>query len=236
MPVEELLNNLEELQAVDKEIFDFRRQLKEIPARLKALDGEIEVLNSNLKQKEEELKALQIKHKEKEIDLGQKEGNIKKLQVQLYQIKTNKEYTAMEKEIAGSQADKSLLEEEIIFILDEIEEGAKAIDEKKKHSAEEKQRIDADKKRIDSEKQEIEKRLSELGEKRKTIIPLIDRDTLSRYERILQGKDGLALVPVVGENCGGCYVNLPPQIINEIRLKERIMYCERCARMLYIDD
>jgi predicted nucleic acid-binding Zn-ribbon protein len=203
MPVEELLNNLEELQAVDKEIFDFRRQLKEIPARLKALDGEIEVLNSNLKQKEEELKALQI---------------------------------AMEKEIAGSQADKSLLEEEIIFILDEIEEGAKAIDEKKKHSAEEKQRIDADKKRIDSEKQEIEKRLSELGEKRKTIIPLIDRDTLSRYERILQGKDGLALVPVVGENCGGCYVNLPPQIINEIRLKERIMYCERCARMLYIDD
>jgi predicted nucleic acid-binding Zn-ribbon protein len=193
-------------------------------------------VNSELKQNEEDLKRLQLKRKEKEIDLEQKENAIKKLQVQLYQVKTNKEYTAIENETAGLKADKSVLEEEILKIFDEIEASEKKVSDKKKELSEEKKKIEENKRRIDSEKQAIEKELARLEERRKTITPLIDKNTLSKYERILHGKDGLALVPIKGENCGGCYVNLPPQVINEIRLKENIIYCERCARMLYAGD
>ena len=236
MSVAELINNLKELQSVDKTIFAFKKQLSEIPVRLKAMDSEAEAAASKVKQKEEERKNFQLRHKEKEIDLEQKEGAIKKLQGQLYQVKTNKEYTALEKEIAGLGADKSLLEEEILSLLDEIDAAEKAVNEEKGGFEAQKKKIDAEKKEIDSEKTGIQKGLAEAEERRKAITPLIDKETLSRYERILHGKDGIAIVPVVGENCGGCYMNLPPQVINEIRIKENIVYCERCARMLFTDD
>ena len=87
--------------------------------------------------------------------------------MQLYQIKTNKEYTALETEIAGFEADKSVLEEEILNIFDQIEAIEKAVSDEKKKLGEDKKRIDGEKKKIDSEKSDIEKRLAESEEKRK---------------------------------------------------------------------
>jgi len=236
MSVAELLLNLIELQAVDKEIFDCKRQLEEVPTKLKGLDLELETANSNVKKKEVELKSFQLKRKEKEIDLETKENSIKKYQAQLYQVKTNNEYTALEKEIAGLKADKSILEEEILGIFDGVEAAEKGVNEARKVSAEDKKRIDAEKSKVETAKKEIEAKLAEFREKRKTIIPLVDKETLSRYERILNNKDGVAFVPVKGDNCGGCFVHLPPQVINEIRMKEEIVYCERCARMLFMEE
>lgn len=236
MSVAELLLNLIELQGADKEIFDLKRQLAEIPTRLKSLDLELEAANSGVKKKEEELKAFQLKRKEKEIDLETKENNIKKIQGQLYQVKTNNEYNALEKEIAGLKADKSLLEEEILGIFDRVEAAEKDVAGAKKIFDEDKKRIDAEKGKATITKTEIESKLVEFQEKRKTIVPMIDKETLSRYERILNSKDGMALVPVRGDNCGGCFVHLPPQVINEIRIKEEIIYCERCARMLFTEE
>ena len=236
MSIEELLNNLIKLQFVDKEIFDLRRCLGEMPEELKRLDSELETANSKVNEKEDELKVLQLKRKEKEIDLEEKETIIKKYQAQLYQIKTNTEYRALEKEIGGLEADKSILEEDILGIFDEIEAAEKAVCEEKELLSEEKKRIDVEKNRIDSEKSHIKSKLVDLEEKRKTITPLVDKNTLSTYEKILNNKDGVALTPVKDGNCGGCFVHLPPQIINEIRLKENLVYCERCLRILFLEN
>lgn len=236
MAIEELLNNLIGLQAIDKEIYDCKRQLQEVPTTIKGLELEMETALAHAKKKDEELKARQLKRKEKEIDLETKENGIRKFQGQLYQVKTNNEYNALEKEIAGLKADKSLLEEEILNIFDKVEAAEKEVSEAKKALDEEKKRIDAEKAKLENARKEIEVKLAEFEEKRKAIPPMIDKETIARYERILRGKDGVALVPVKGENCGGCFVHLPPQVVNEIRLKEKIIYCERCARMLFTED
>ena len=233
MSVAELLNNLIELQEVDKAIFDFKKQLAEIPAKLKGLDSEIEAVALKVKQSGEELKRTQLEHKDKEIDLAEKENGIKKYRAQLYQVKTNAEYSALEKEIGGLMADKSILEEEILVMFDKIEAAEKIVREGKATLDEKKKKVETEKVEINLEKEKIEKEVAGLNEKRGVITPLIDKKTLSRYERILHNKEGVALVPIKGENCGGCFVNIPPQVINEIRLKDNIIYCDRCARMLY---
>jgi predicted nucleic acid-binding Zn-ribbon protein len=64
----------------------------------------------------------------------------------------------------------------------------------------------------------------------------VDREYLSKYERILHSKDGLAMVNVEHDSCGGCNINLPPQVINEIRMKEELIFCQSCARILYIEE
>lgn len=235
MSVEELIKNLKDLQAVDKEIFALRKDLADLPGKLKELDADLERESGKTKSREEALKALQLKRKEKELDLEQKENLLNKLQTQLYQVKTNSEYSAIEKEISGGKADKSILEEEILDIFDQIEGAEKELSGEKILLDKEKKRVAEEKIKIDSERKAFEERLSELNGKRDSITPLIDKDTLGKYERILNGKEGLALVPVVGENCGGCFMNLPPQIINEIRSLDHIIYCERCSRMLYIE-
>lgn len=236
MSVTELLNNLIALQEIDKEIYGCKRELRELPITLKELDLERDAASASAKKKDEELKVCQLKRKEKEIELETKENSIKKLQGQMYQVKTNNEYNALEMEIAGLRADKSLLEEEIIGIFDRVEAAEKSAADAMKAFDLEKKRIDGEKTNLENARKEIEAKLGEFEEKRKSAIPMIDKETLRRYERVLRGKDGIALVPVKGENCGGCFVHLPPQAVNEIRLKEKIIYCERCARMLFTED
>ena len=221
---------------LDSEIFDKKKILDSVPGKIKELDDVLEQKSAALKSYEDESKGLQVKRKEKEVELESKEQSIKKYQTQLYQIKTNKEYASLEKEIAGIRADNSVLEDDIITLLDKIEEIQKKITEEKKVLEEEKKRNDTEKKKIEEEKKKIEAEYNDLTGKRKEFVEKIDKSLLSKYERILQNKDGLAMVPIVNDSCGGCNMNLPPQVINEAKMKKTLIFCGNCARILYTEE
>ena len=89
--------------------------------------------------------------------------------------------------------------------------------------------------RIEDEIKKIEISMKQLRSDRSTLTPKVDPQILRRYERILENKAGLALVPVKGDACGGCHMKLPPQLINEVHLATRLVPCESCARILYIE-
>ena len=231
--MEEQIRMLIELQGLDSEIFEKKNILEVVPERIKALDEGFEQKSQNLKSLEEESKKLQVERKQKEGELEIKEQSIKKYQTQLFQIKTNKEYASLEKEIAGIKADNSLLEEAIIGLLDKVDEIRKKVVKEKEALEVEKKKIAEEKKKIEEEKKEASNELGSLNEKRKGFTQKIDRDTLSKYERILHNRGGLAMVPIIGDACGGCNMNLPPQVINEARLKKDLTLCGNCARILY---
>lgn len=230
------MNFLIELQALDKEVYALTREKSGIPGQLKKIEESLEAKKIGIKQAEENLKSLQLKLKDKEVLLQQKEEQIAKLQIQLYQLKTNKEYSAMLTEIGGIKADNSLIEEDIIKLMDEIDGAKKNISQEKGLFKEEEVRAEKEKQIIDARLKEVESGLSELHVKRSAIIPHVDKHILVRYEKVLKNKDGLALVPVEGGACGGCHMNLPPQVISDVRLKEDIIVCGSCLRILYIED
>ena len=91
---------------------------------------------------------------------------------------------------------------------------------------------------VEREITSLDATIDQLQSQRQTLLPRVDRKVLAHYERILEKKEGLGLVPVQmpQEACGGCHMNIPPQTINEIRLKERLITCESCARLLYYPD
>jgi hypothetical protein len=189
-----------------------------------------------MKEAEENVKSLEVKRKEKEMELGSKEEEVKKLQTQLYQIKTNKEYTAMLNEIESRKADNSVLEEDIIKLMDAIDSARSKVKEEKEKFEQESKNTDEKIKQVDQRVKEIDSALAEFRKKRDEITPSIDPDVLKDYNRILAGRGGLAIVRVVNDTCGGCYMHLPPQVINEIRMKDKVIYCESCQRILYITD
>lgn len=227
---------LVELQKLDTQIYELNKRKQEIPLLIKDLEEEFKKKSEGVKEEEAQMKSLLVKEKERENELLSKEETIKKCQTQLYQIKTNKEYSAMQREIEGHKADKSVLEDEIIAILDGVEAKKKKIEGYKAALKDEENKLNKEKAKGDSELKEIEAKLSTLNIDRAKEAEKIDKVMLQKYDRILKGKEGLAMVPVREDACGGCHLNLPPQVINEIRMKKDLVFCESCARILYINE
>ncbi|MBI3315774.1 MAG: hypothetical protein HYZ87_02205 [Candidatus Omnitrophica bacterium] len=229
----EQIKILLELQKIDAEIYRDKKELAKVPELQKKLEADFEKKKSRLRSAEEQSKALQLKQKQKEGDLQTKEEKIKKLQGQLYQLKSNKEYTAMDLEIKGLKADDSLLEEEILRLLDEADQAKTAFTKEKDLLAAEEKKMKNDLAALDQEAEGIRARLAEAEEKRKAFTPNLDPKLITQYERVLKTRDGLAVVPVKNNSCGGCHLGLPPQVVHEVRLQEKLMTCEDCARILY---
>ena len=234
--LEEQVKLLVELQALDTQILKHERDLVEMPENLNRLDELFKSKMTNLKALEDGVKALQVKRKDRENDLESKEGSIKKLQSQLYQLKTNKEYTTMQGEISRIKADNSLIEEDILKIFDQVDaENVKIVKEKEFLKGEE-VKLSEEKRKVDEETKRIGAEVDVLKAQRNALTEKIDKKVLAKYDRIMKSKDGLAVVPVTGESCQGCFRLLPSQVIHEIRMKKDLVICENCARILYLEE
>lgn len=235
-PITQNLDTLKRAQQLDSELYHAHLLLEEIPGERVKLKADFEAEKTHLNELEKTLKDIQMKLKEKEGELAQKEGQVKKLDGQLSQVKTNKEYSTLQQEIASLKADNSLLEEEIIHILDEVEAvKEEARKEKEKFLMATKTHQDRDDEMIVQEKN-LQARMEELKRQRLEAVAQLPPDLADLYNRIAAKKQGLALALVTGEVCTACQMQLRPQLINEIRLGEHIVVCENCSRILYFDN
>lgn len=227
---------LVELQGLDTHIFRLEDELGSIPVRIKKSEDGYKSNMVNLKQLEDEYKALQVNKKQKEGDLEVKEAAVKKFQTQMYQVKTNKEYSAFQEEIARTKADGSLIEEDIIKLFDQIDEENRKIAREKEFLKQEEVKLNEEKKKLNEDALRIKTELGGIKEKRSALAQKVEKNVLAKYERIVRNKDGLAVVPVASESCQGCFRVMPPQVINEIKMNNQLIFCENCARILYIAE
>ena len=234
--IKDQLKKLIELQAIDIEIYNLKQELKEKPAALEELKQEFENSKAYLKELEEKLKQIQVGRSTLEGDLKQKEDQIAKSNADLSSIKTNKEYTAKIKEIENYKTDKSIIEEKILKSYDEADAvNVDVTKEKEKVAGEEKNYL-AKKNEVESQVKIVEDRIKVLQGQRGHLIPDVEAGLLARYERTLEHKEGRAIVPVTRNSCGGCYMNVPAQEINRIKMNQEIVQCEFCTRILYIEE
>ena len=234
--LKEQIKLLVELQGLDTQIFRLEDELEAIPETIRIREEEFKEKSVNLKKLEDDLKALLMKRKEKEGDLEAKEGTIKKYQQQLNQVKTNKEYTALQEEIGRVKADDSLIEEAILNIFDEIDAGNKNITKEKDFLKGEEAKFNEEKKRFASDTERIKTELETLKKQREELSGKVDKVILKKYERIVKSKDGLAVVTIANDACQGCFRVMPPQVVNEIKMNKELVFCDNCARILYLEE
>jgi predicted nucleic acid-binding Zn-ribbon protein len=227
---------LRKLQTVDAELYRVRRLQQQKPQELERSRQHLAEREALLKTAEERLKALQLQQKEKEVELQTREASVKKLQSQLFQLKTNKEYTTMQHEIDALKADNSLLEETILSVFDAIDQAAQERQTQQRQVAESKQQLAEETARVERELAVLAQQTAGLERQRKELAPAVPSTALATYERILPLREGVAMVPVLNQSCGGCHWRLPPQVVNEVYLKARLVTCEHCNRILYVDD
>jgi hypothetical protein len=233
--IREEMKGLVELQKTDAEFYEYKRNLKEKPEKISELNKAFEEKKAGFHALEEKLKTKQLERKEREVDLQAKEGEIAKVNAQLSQLKTNKEYKAKLSEIESLKADKSIVEEKILILYDEVDTLSEKVQKEKEILVQEEKKFLGEKSKAEQEIKELDDKMKVLESKRQQKAKEISPRILSQYERILKGKDGLAIVPVVNHSCGGCYMNVPPQLVNEIKKHEELVCCESCARILYTE-
>lgn len=234
--IKDELHKLINLQKIDKKIFALNKEIANQPKISAELEQNFEEKKADLKSLESNKQKLQLSQKDKEGELALKEENIKKSHSQLSQLKTNKEYQAKLSEIDGFKADMSLIEESILKLMEEMDAAKKTIELEKQNLLDEEKKFTNEKNLIANKIKQINDELSTLLGERKILADSVDKNILKQYEHILHGKNGLALVKAKDNSCQGCYLKIPHQIINEIKMYERLITCVSCARILFLDE
>ncbi len=234
LDLKQQINILVKLQALDSQIYELNAERKKIPEELNLLKQKYKEKEEGVKQTEQEVKNKQLEIKKMEGDLKSKEEVIKKHQRQLYQIKTNKEYTSLEAEIKNLKADVSSLEDKVIGCLDEVEQMSKTFLQHKENLNKEEQKLKQEEELANRRCQEIEQQIKDLNKKKEPFVSAIESLFLSQYERILVKKEGEAMSAVKNGACGECRFMLTPQVIEEIKMGKELIFCSSCSRILYM--
>jgi len=234
--LKEQLSSLIKLQAIDSEIYALTQGKLAKPEEIKALDASFEAKKQELSKAEKALLDLQKQKKEHEGELAAKEESAKKLQGQLFSLKTNKEYQTMLQQIADAKADGSVIEDKILQVMEQLDKAKLDSDTEKAKLKEEEKIFNEQKAKIQASIKEIDEKLVLLEAQKKQMAPGIDSKVYAQYERILSMRHGLAITTVKNNSCQGCNMFVPAQVINLIKMYDKIITCEMCNRILYIED
>jgi len=235
----ELANDIELLIQVQ----DMDIQIQDLDAEIKRVPREMDIHHKNFKAKKDELVTLETElveiqkdRKLKEVELSSSAETIGKYKTQQSSVKTNKEYTSLQHEIEQIQNKNSILEDEILLLMEQSDVAQENIEKK----AEE---IKLENGKLEQEEQENKKKVARLGqelqerqEERKNLVSTVNSAIVVKYERIRDLKNGIGIVGISNGTCGGCHMELPPQIINEAKTCKKITVCERCSRILYVRE
>lgn len=234
--IKDTIRKMVAIQKIDEELFSFRREIRQKPEELAQLKAEFDAKKQLLNKLEARSRELELARKAKELELKSLEQDIAKAEAGLLSLKTNKEYQARMFEIENMKVDKADLEEDILKLMDETEKQSKLIEAEKAVVAAEEKKYLAEKEKVDATVAKLTADSSGLESRRREVTMNVDKVSLALYERIVENRDGLAIVPVVNNACGGCYMHLPDQVINRIKMYEELVRCEICARLQYLQE
>ncbi|MFH0753656.1 MAG: C4-type zinc ribbon domain-containing protein [Candidatus Omnitrophota bacterium] len=234
--VKEVLKRLVALQKIDAEVYEFKREIKAQPELIADLKTAYDKKRAMLDEIAHRALELELARKAKELDLKSKEQDIIKANTALMTLKTNKEYQAKLFEIENLKADKSLLEDEILKSFDESSRVAETMSREKQIVDEEEKIYLSEKAKVDAAVKVLLDKVATYEGQRLAACEGIDAVSLAMYERLLENRLGLAMVPIVNDSCGGCFMKQTAQMLNQLTLCSEVTRCETCARILYLES
>lgn len=235
--VEEKLTSLVTLQKIESKMDEIQILKGELPMEVRDLEDEITGLNSRQTRIEEEINGIQEFINQKKNAIKDAEALVKKYEKQSENVKNSREFEAINKEIEMQQLEIKLAEKHIKDANEEIAEKVQQLDRAKKNIA-------AKEGVLKTKKDELEKIISANEKEEKHYETMandarqhVDDRLLFSYDRIRKNyRNGLAVVPVERDACGGCFYYIPPQKQSEIKQRKKVMVCENCGRILVDEE
>ncbi|MCM1441598.1 MAG: C4-type zinc ribbon domain-containing protein, partial [Roseburia sp.] len=240
LSVEEKLQHLYELQRIDTAIDKIRTLRGELPLEVQDLEDEIAGLETRLENLKTEIGEADKNISQKKQEITKAEELIKKYSEQLDNVRNNREYDALNKEVEFQKLEIKLQQKRIRETQKNKTEKEEALEIASRQYEEKKADLEAKKAELNDIIAETHKDEEELMNKSEQLSKNIEERLLTAYKRIRgNARNGLAVVTVDRDACGGCFNNIPPQRQLDIRSRKKIIVCEYCGRILidkYICD
>jgi uncharacterized protein len=224
------------LQRVDSNLDELHELKGDLPHLVEILEKKRQEKDALRTSLEAIVKHAHVRRNEIDVEIVSTKEKIEKYKEQQFQIKTNKQYDALTREIDTSQERVKTLEKEMETIegkaslaKTDLEALAPELEELQKELKERQTELD----QVNKEHEDEEMKLKHEREK---LIVRIDKADVKTYERIRNALGGKAVVGVRRNACGGCFKRVPPQVSVELRKNSRLMTCENCGRLLVSDD
>jgi predicted nucleic acid-binding Zn-ribbon protein len=237
MTVAEKLKALYDKQLVDTAIDKIKILRGELPLEVQDLEDEIEGLQTRVSKFNEDIEALERSINGKKQEIHNAQDLIKKYEEQQNNVRNNREYDSLSKEIEFQTLEIELCEKRIREFAGQIDEKKVVIDESTEVLEERKLDLDNKKKELEDIISETKKEEEILEKKSEDLEGIIESRLLTAYKKIRgNARNGLAVVPVERDACGGCFNKIPPQRQLDIASRKKIIVCEYCGRILVDSD
>jgi len=236
MGLREKLALLIELQKMESAAGRITARKKDLPVQLGELETKFMEFSAVVETQREQLEDLRKRRKEKDNQLRMGQETLKRTRERLLEVKTNKEYQSILKEIETLETKNSHMEDEIISLLEELDVFEKGVKTKETDLDVQRRRYEEDKAKMEEELNSIAKELDLCARKGGEIREKIPADMLRKYEQIKNATRGVAVVSVWKEVCGGCHMSIPPQLYNELQKSQVLITCPNCSRIIYWEN
>ena len=233
LSVEEKLQTLYQLQTTLSAIDEKRALRGELPLEVQDLEDEIEGLNIRIAKIENEIEEFQNAVAQKKGEIEQAQESVERYKRQLDDVKNNREYDTLTKEIEFQSLEIELCNKK-------IREALAKVDDKKRELAHTHDMMDDRQSALEEKKNELDEIMQETREEEEK-LKLIAKDLetkieprlLSSFKRIRQNaRNGLGIVYVQRDACGGCFNKIPPQRQLDITMHKKVIVCEYCGRIM----
>ncbi|HEY4875111.1 MAG TPA: C4-type zinc ribbon domain-containing protein [Puia sp.] len=231
--VEEKLASLLALQKIESKLDEYKILKGELPMEVSDLEDEIQGLHARQTRVEEEINGIQEFMNQKKQIIKDSDALVKKYEKQSENVKNSREFEAINKEIEMQQLEVKLAEKHIKDANEEVGEKVVLLERAKKNIAAKDGVLKNKKDELDKIIGTTEKEEKHFGKLADEAREKVEPRLLNSYDRIRKNyRNGLAVVPVLRDACGGCFYAIPPQRQSEIRQHKKIIVCENCGRIL----
>lgn len=237
VPISEKLRALFELQTVATEIDKIKMLRGELPLEVQDLEDDIAGLKTRISNYEDDIKNLDTSIANRKTAIKESEALIAKYTEQQNNVRNNREYDSLSKEIEFQKLEIELSEKRIREFTAELSSKKESIDTANTQLSEREEDLDRKKKELDEITAETKIEEEKLKSKAEKIESMIESRLLTAFKRIRKNaRNGLAVATVQRDACGGCFNKIPPQRQMDIATRKKIIVCEYCGRILVDKD
>lgn len=231
--MKEQIELLIKLQEEDREVDRLKWQIRQGPERIRVLGKELQTLEEDIEADKGRIQDLTKSQRQYEADIEDGLAHIRKSRGRLMNIKNNREYRALLKEIEETKKENMAKEDMILSCLEELEGLNEELEAKGKSLSAMQDRIKSEEITIGKEVAHFQEELSDVEKSRKNLMQTIDSRLFAKYKQIKARSGGIAISLVHNATCSECHLSIPPQMYNELQKQDTLKFCPHCQRILY---
>jgi hypothetical protein len=224
------------LQLIDNSLDELEDLKGDLPHQVRSLEEKHREVETRLKEHEQIMRSAFAERDTADTDILSLKEKLAKYKTQQFEVRNNKEYDALTREMDHAQETITRLEKAMEDSENRATRARSEIEEARAQTQTLKEQLDERRRELAEVSKETEEEELKYVHQRQKVLARIPKEDLTVYERIRKAKKGRAVVPVKRGACGGCFNRVPPQKLLELRQHKKVYTCERCGRILVSDE